>query len=52
MNSDKDWYDSLTKVERASIERGLEDIESGNTLSCQHVQEEIELRIMALKGSE
>lgn len=49
---DKDWYDSLTKIQKASIEGGLNDIENNRTYSHENVQEEIDQRIMTLKGSE
>lgn len=49
---DKDWYDSLTKTQKTSIKRGLNDIENNKTYSHENVQEEIEQRIMTLKGSQ
>lgn len=47
---DNDWYDTVTNAQRASIKRGLKDIENGNTLSHEHVQEEVKQRITILKG--
>jgi len=46
---DKDWYDSLTKIQKASIEGGLNDIENGNILSHEYLQDEVKQRIMILK---
>lgn len=31
-DNDTDWWDETTDVQRASIERGIKDMENGNTI--------------------
>jgi predicted transcriptional regulator len=31
-DSEKDWWDETTEAQKASIERGLKDMEDGNTI--------------------
>jgi predicted transcriptional regulator len=41
--NDQDWYDNLSKDQKESIERGLNDIKNGNVFTHDSVMEEMEV---------
>jgi predicted transcriptional regulator len=49
--SDDDWYTSLSDEAKASIERGLEDLKHGQTISAEEAASRISQRISKLKNA-
>lgn len=45
----KDWYNELNQEQIQSINKGLEDIENGNTHTDEDVRESIHQRILKAK---
>ena len=41
-----DWYDDLTLQQKESINKGIEDLENGNTYADEDVREDIHQRIL------
>ena len=39
--NDLDWWDDLSKTEKASIEKGLKDYKSGNVFTSEQVKNEM-----------
>ena len=46
----EDWYDSLSEKEKASIERGLEDLKNGHTLTHEDAMKRISDKVSRLKN--
>ena len=46
----EDWYDSLSENEKVSIERGLEDLKNGRTLSHEDAMKRISQKVSRLKN--
>lgn len=49
-NQTEDWYESLSEREKASIERGLEDLKNGNSVSHQTAMKRISEKVSRLKN--
>ena len=47
----QDWYDELSDSDKKEIERGLEDLENGNSISHEKVMFSVKQKIEQLKKS-
>ena len=47
--TETDWYDELTKEQKASIERGLEDVKAGRVTPHETVMSDIRQKIESKK---
>ena len=47
----QDWYDELSDADKKEIERGLEDLENGNSISHEKVMFSVKQKIEQLKKS-
>lgn len=43
--SQKDWWNEITDEEKASIEKGLEDVKAGRIIPHEKVKQEYEKRL-------
>jgi predicted transcriptional regulator len=46
----EDWYDSLSEMEKSSVERGLEDLKNGRTISHEDAVKRISEKVSRLKN--
>lgn len=42
---DEDWWDELSSAEKEGIQKGLQDIEDGNTISHEKVMKKLKKRV-------
>lgn len=42
---DEDWWDELSSAEKEGIQKGLQDIEDGNTISPEEVMNQLKKRV-------
>lgn len=42
---DEDWWDELSTAEKEGIQKGLQDIEDGNTISHEEVMKQMKKRV-------
>ncbi len=42
---DEDWWDELSSAEKEGIQKGLQDIEDGNTISHEEVMKKLKKRV-------
>lgn len=42
---DEDWWDELSSAEKEGIQKGLQDIEDGNTISPKEVMNQLKKRV-------
>lgn len=42
---DEDWWDELSSAEKEGIQKGLQDIEDGNTISHEEVMNQLKKRV-------
>lgn len=50
-SSEGDWYESLSKEAKVSIERGLDDLKHGRTTTNEEAMSRINQRISKLKNA-
>lgn len=44
-SQDEDWWDTLSAAEKEGIQKGLQDIEDGNTISHEEVMKQLKKRV-------
>lgn len=44
-SQDEDWWDTLSAAEKEGIQKGLQDIEDGNTISQEEVMKQLKKRV-------
>ncbi len=44
-SQDEDWWDTLSAAEKEGIQKGLQDIEDGNTISHEEVMNQLKKRV-------
>lgn len=49
-HQEKDWYNSLSEKQKASIERGLEDLKNRRTVSHEVAMKRISEKVFRLKN--
>lgn len=50
-NDEDDWYNNLSDEAKASIERGLDDVKHGRTVSHENAMKRMENKITKLKNA-